>query len=76
MPPGVVTRTFTVPAACAGVRAVIVVSSTTTTFVASLPPNMTSGAPVKFVPVMVTCVPPRVGPLPGEIEVTVGGGST
>jgi len=36
------------------------------------PPMVTAVAPVKFVPVMVTAVPPAVVPLVGEIAVTVG----
>ncbi|MHC2619286.1 hypothetical protein ACVIW2_001318 [Bradyrhizobium huanghuaihaiense] len=38
-------------------------------------PNLTPAAPevvLKFVPVMMTVVPPPVGPVVGEIEVTVG----
>ena len=35
-------------------------------------PKLTAVAPVKFVPVKVTVVPPVVGPEVGEIEVTVG----
>ena len=57
-----VTTTFTAPAACAGVIAVMVVALTTTTLVAAVPPNVTAVAPVKLVPVMVTLVPPAVGP--------------
>ena len=35
-------------------------------------PNLTAVAPVKPVPVMVTVVPPAVGPVVGLTEVTVG----
>jgi len=35
-------------------------------------PNLTAVAPVKLAPVIVTLVPPAVGPLFGEIEVTAG----
>lgn len=45
---------------------------TTTTFVAAVPPNVTVAPVVKFVPVMVTAVPPAVVPLLGETLVTVG----
>jgi len=38
-------------------------------------PNLTALAPLKFVPVIVTLVPPAAGPLVGEIEVTVGAGT-
>src|SRR5712692_9815439 len=69
---GLVTTTFTAPAACAAVVAVICVALTTTTFVAPVPPNV-AGAPVtKFVPVMVTAVPPAAAPLLGLTLVTVG----
>lgn len=51
----------------------IVVAFTTTKLVAAVPPMVTLVAPVKLVPVMVTDVPPVVGPLVGETAVTVGG---
>jgi hypothetical protein len=54
VPAGVSTCTLTVPAACAGVVAVIFVLDTTTTVVAALAPNFTDDAPAKFVPVIVT----------------------
>ena len=73
VPYGVVTRTLAVPALPAGVVALIVVASTTETFVAAVPPMVTAEAPVRFVPVIVTLVPPRVVPLVGEMAVTVGG---
>lgn len=76
VPLGVVTVTSTGPAACAGVVAVIVVRSTTTTLVARTPPNLTSVAPTRFVPVMTTLVPPVVGPLFGDTDVTAGAGTT
>ena len=76
MPPGVVTATSTVPAAWAGVIAVMVVALTTVKLVAAVPPNVTAVAPVRLVPVMVTLVPPSVVPLAGVIDVTVGGGVT
>ena len=37
-------------------------------------PNLTSLAPVRLVPVIVTVVPPAAGPLVGSIFVTVGAG--
>ena len=49
----------------AGVVAVIVVLLTTTTFVAAVPPNVTVAPAAKFVPVIVTAVPPAVDPLFG-----------
>ena len=56
----------------AGLSAVIVVSLTTVTFVAAVVPKSTAVAPVKLVPVIVTRVPPVVGPLVGLRPVTVG----
>ena len=55
-----------------GVTAVIEVSETTVTELAAVPPIVTAVAPVKPVPVMVTLVPPALGPALGEIAVTVG----
>ena len=72
VPPGVVTVTSTVPEP-AGDTAVIEVADFTVTLVAALDPNLTSLAPVRLVPVMVTEVPPPPGPLVGETFVTVGG---
>lgn len=40
--------------------------------VAARLPNFTALSPVKFVPVIVTLVPPATGPPEGDIEVTVG----
>jgi hypothetical protein len=71
-PPVFVTVTVTVPALPAGVVAVIVVLFTTTTFVAAVPPNVTPAPLAKFVPVIVTPVPPPTGPLFGPTPVTVG----
>src|SRR5262249_41081923 len=73
-PPGLVTDTVTAPAAPAGVVAVICVPLTTTTFVAAAPANVTVAPLTKFVPVMVTAVPPAAGPLLGVTLLTVGTG--
>jgi hypothetical protein len=70
--PVFVTVTVTAPAVPAGVVAVMVVLATTTTLVAPAVPNVTVAPTTKFVPVMVTVVPPAVGPLFGETLVTVG----
>jgi len=51
---------------------VMVVLFVTTTLVAAVAPNVTVAPVAKFVPVMVTPVPPAVGPLFGETLVTVG----
>jgi hypothetical protein len=69
------TATFTVtaPALPTGVVAVIVVLFTTATFVAAVLPNVTVAPAKKFVPVIVTAVPPAVGPLFGLTLLTVGG---
>jgi hypothetical protein len=73
-PPEFVTTTLTAPAARAGVVAVIEVLFTTTTLVAAAPPKLTPAPAAKPVPVMVTAVPPLVGPELGLTRVTVGGG--
>nr|MCA1071700.1 hypothetical protein [Delftia acidovorans] len=72
VPPGVVTRTSTVPAAPAGAVAVMLVALLTVKPPAAVAPKVTAVAPVKFVPVRVTEVPPAVGPAVGEMEVSVG----
>ena len=69
-----VTTTFTAPAACAAVVAVIEVLLTTVTPVAAVPPRLTVAPVKKPVPVMVTAVPPAVVPEVGVIAVTVGAG--
>ena len=51
----------------------MVVSLTTLTPVAAVPPKVTVAPVTKFVPVMVTAVPPVSGPLVGSTDVTVGG---
>ena len=72
LPPGVVTVTSTTPTAWAGVVAVIEVALVTLTAVAAAPPKLTAVAPVRLLPVIVTEVPPALGPLAGLTEVTVG----
>ena len=56
-----------------GVIHVIVVLFTTLIVVAAIPPNVTKVAPVKFVPVIVTLVPPVLIPDDGEMSVMLGG---
>src|SRR5262249_44252841 len=68
-----VTMTFTGPAACAGVVAVIAVDVRTVTFVAATPPIDTVDPTVNPVPAIVTAVPPVVGPDAAAIDRTVGG---
>ncbi|MEY9227938.1 hypothetical protein ABIF78_000261 [Bradyrhizobium japonicum] len=65
------TSTAPVPA---GEVAVIEVAELNVKPAAAVPPNDTAVTPVKFVPVIVTTVPPACGPAVGEIEVTVGEG--
>ena len=74
VPAEFVTLTSTVAADVrAGEVAVIVVELTTTTLVAAFPvPNATVEPVMNCVPVMVTFVPPPVGPLFGLTAVTVG----
>ena len=50
------------------------VADSTLTPVALAEPNLTSLAAVRFVPVIVTAVPPAAGPLVGATFVTVGAG--
>ena len=56
----------------AGAVAVIVVLLRTVTLVAAVEPKLTPVAPVKFVPVIVTWLPPAAGPEVGETAVTLG----
>ena len=44
------------------------------TIAAAVPPNETPLAPARPVPVIVTFVPPAIGPLFGETAVTAGAG--
>jgi hypothetical protein len=71
----VVTDTATVPAACALVTALIWVGLVTVKLLAVVDPNLTAVQPVRFVPVIVTVVPPAVGPAVGAKVETVGGGT-
>ena len=72
VPPMVVAVTTCAPALPIGVIAVIVVEFTTTTLVAATPPTVTLLAPVKFVPVIVKAVLPKVVPDVGDTLVMVG----
>ena len=67
-----VTVISTVPADPAGAVAVIWVALLTVKPVALDAPNFTAVAPVNPVPVRTTDVVPAVGPLLGEMLVTVG----
>ena len=67
------TTTLLAPGVPVAVTAVMLVAETTTTLVASKPPTVTLVAPERFVPVIMIDVPPRVEPLVGDTDVTVGG---
>jgi hypothetical protein len=67
-----VTVTVAVPAVPAGVVAVMVVAFSTVTLVAAAPPKVTAAPETKFVPVILTAVPPAVDPLFGATLSTVG----
>ena len=69
---GFVTVTVTAPPLPAGVVAVMDVLLTTTTLVAAVPPKVTVAPLAKFMPVIVTAIPPAVDPLFGATLVTVG----
>lgn len=70
--PFTVTVTVTAPVLPAGVVAVMLVLLTTVTLVAAALPKVTVAPAAKFVPVMVTAVPPAAGPLFGLTLLTVG----
>jgi hypothetical protein len=72
VPAEVVTVTSTVPAEPAGAIAEMDVALLTVNVVAAVVPNFTAVAPVRFVPVITTEVPPPVGPVLGLTAVTVG----
>ena len=76
VPLGVVTNTLAEPRTLAPVIAVMVVESTTVNSATATPPIVTSVAPVKSVPAIVTEVPPNVDPLEGETLDTVGANET
>src|SRR5205823_4114885 len=72
VPPAVVTVTSTVPADPEGAVALIEVDELTVKLLAAAVPKVTAVAFVKFVPVMLTVVPPAVGPDVGLMPLTVG----
>ena len=75
VPPAVVTVTLTVPADSAGEVALIEVALSAVTEAVAVP-NLTEVAPLRLVPLMVTLVPPAVGPAAGPTPVTLGAGVT
>src|ERR1700687_1307831 len=72
---GVVTVTSTIPAAWAGLTAVICVSETMVKLVAAVVPKLTEVTPVNPDPLTVTVVPPAMDPEFGLTPVTDGGGA-
>ena len=72
VPPGVVTRTSTVPAPCAGAVTFSCEADTGVNAVPATPPNFTDVAPDRFEPFTVTTVPPAVGPATGDTDDTTG----
>ena len=72
VPPTVVTRTSAAPALLLGLVAVIDVALLTVKLVAAVMPKVMPLALLKLVPVMVTLVPPAIGPAVGETPVTAG----
>ena len=67
-----VTVTLIFPLEAAGEIAVISVAETTSNEVAAALPKFTEVVVVRLVPVIVTCVPPVVKPVVGEIEAMTG----
>ncbi len=67
---GFVTTTFTRPAACTPVVAVIVSVFRTVTDVAAVPPIVTVAPSRKYAPEIVTAVPPPDEPVAGPIALT------
>ena len=74
VPPPVVTVTSTVPAEPDGLTAETEVSEWTVTPLAGVLPKSTAVVPVRWVPVMVTFVPPAAEPEAGLTALTVGTG--
>jgi hypothetical protein len=73
VPPGVVTVTFTAPAlVTAGLTTTIWLAVLLIRLVTAAVPKFTAVAPARFVPVIVTNVPPVTGPTVGLRPVTTG----
>lgn len=64
------------PALCAGAIATIVVALSTVKLVAPAPPKLMASIPVRFFPLIVTWMPPRIGPVAGLIPVKTGSAGT
>jgi len=76
VPPGVVTKTLAVPALPGGVVQLAVVLLFTMKEEQAAPTTVMAVAPVRLVPVMAMVVPPKVLPVAGLTEETVGTGVT
>src|ERR1700728_1619422 len=74
-PPAEVSTTGTLPAVWGGVTTVTEVSLMLSIIDPATPPNVTEVVSVRPDPVMVTTVPPTVGPLAG-VNVVMAGGAT
>ena len=72
MPPGVIAVRSTIPDVPAGLRRTIWVFESLTKLVTATEPKSTAVAFARFVPTMVTGVPPAVGPSAGLTPVMVG----
>ena len=72
VPIGVVTATLTAPAVPAEVTAAMTVEEITVPLAAT-PPTVTLVAPVRFAPMIMIAVPPKVEPEVGETDEIVGG---
>src|SRR5262249_3793697 len=72
VPAALLTRTSTVPAACAGAVAVTCPSETGIAAVAGTPPKLASVTSARCVPEIATDVPPAAGPEEGETAVMLG----
>ena len=77
VPVGDVTVTSTGPTACAGVVKVseLPLAAMVSGVIGALPSTETVLPAVKSLPVIVTTVPPTVGPLSGAMPVVVGAGT-
>jgi hypothetical protein len=72
-PPGVVTVTWTAPGFIAkGLRTTIWLGMSLMRLVTATVPKLTAEAPARFVPVIVTSVPPITGPAVGLMPATTG----
>lgn len=77
MPPTPVTVRSTVdPAVPGGAVALIAVGETTLNAGAAAPPKLTPVAPSRLLPLIVTVVPPLLGPVAGPLPLTTGASAT